>query len=81
MSFMLISAVKRISLVIEDFPGQVSEEKKSDSIPIWLLCNASHAHFNRWYIMLPFFYKLLTAVETIIAGFKTCLCSQCSPDT
>jgi hypothetical protein len=31
---MLISAVKRISLVIEDFPGQVSEEKKSDSIPI-----------------------------------------------
>ena len=31
---MLISAVKRISLVIEDFPGQVSEEKKSDSITI-----------------------------------------------
>lgn len=24
---MLISAVKRISLVIEDFPGQVSEKK------------------------------------------------------
>lgn len=26
---MLISAVKRISLVIEDFPGQVSEKKKN----------------------------------------------------
>ena len=79
---MLISAVKRISLVIEDFPGQVSEKKKkSDSIPIWLLCNASHAHFKCWYIMLPFFYELLTAVETIIASFKTRLCSHCSPDT
>lgn len=33
---MLISAVKRISLVIEDFPGQVSgkKKKKKDSIPI-----------------------------------------------